>query len=513
VVRRTGIGAVMASYNEIDGIPSHANRWLLTDVLRGEWGFDGLLVSDYYAIDQLVDLHHVAADRADAAVLALRAGVDLDLPDGGSFSTLVGAVRSGRVSEAEIDAPLRRFLAFKFRAGLFEQPYADLAAAEAITNNREARALALEAARRSIILLKNDGMLPLSLPGNGERPRIAVIGPNADVARLGGYSGQPPETVSLLQGIRQRVGERAEILHARGVDITVDDDWWGDTVELADPARNRERIREAVELARQADLVVLAIGDTEQTSREGWAPGHLGDRASLALVGEQQALFDALQALGKPIAVVLINGRPLGTVAIAERANALVEAWYVGERGGQALAEVLFGDVNPGGKLPVTVPRHVGQLPLAYDVKPSALRGYLFDTTEPLFPFGFGLSYSRFDIGEPRLVQASVAAGEPVELRVSVRNTGERAGDETVQVYLRDRVSSVTQPVKELKAFQRVTLAPGEERELHFTLPPAAFELWNDRMQRVIEPGEFDIMVGPDSVQLKGTVLRIEGDA
>lgn len=513
VVRRTDIGAVMASYNEIDGVPSHANRWLLTDVLRGEWGFDGVLVSDYYAIDQLVDLHHVAANRADAALLALRAGVDVDLPDGGSYSTLVAAVREGRIEESELDGPLRRFLTLKFRSGLFENPYAGVAGAEALTNNAAARELALEAARRAVVLLRNDGLLPLSLPEAGPGPTIAVIGPNAAVTRLGGYSGQPPETVSLLEGIRARVGDRAGIRHARGVRITADDDWWADEVELADPARNRELIEEAVAVAREADLVILALGDTEQTSREAWADTHLGDRASLQLVGQQQALFDAIHATGKPVAVVLINGRPAATVDIAGKANALIEAWYLGERGGQAMAEVLFGDVNPGGKLPVTVPRHVGQLPLSYDYKPSALRGYLFDTTEPLFPFGHGLSYTTFEIGEPELVRAEVAPGEPVTLRVTVRNTGDRAGDETVQIYVRDRLASVTRPVRALKAFQRVRLAPGEARELRLTLPPEAFELWNTRMERVVEPGEFDILVGPSAADLRAATLTISGGA
>jgi beta-glucosidase len=504
VVKRTGIEAVMASYNEIDGVPSHANKWLLEDVLREEWGFRGAVVSDYSAIDQLMSIHHIAGNLEDAAIRALYAGVDADLPDGLSYATLAKAVREGRVSEAKVNLAVRRMLELKFRAGLFENPYADGEAAAAITNNGEARALALKAAQRSITLLKNGGMLPLKPEGT-----IAVIGPSAAVARLGGYYGQPPHSVSILDGMRSKVGTRAKLVFAQGVKITEDDDWWADKVQIADPAANRKLIAEAVEAARGVDKIVLVIGDTEQSSREGWADNHLGDRPSLDLVGEQQELFDALKALGKPITVVLINGRPASTVKIAEQADALVEGWYLGEQGGNAMADVLFGDVNPGGKLPVTVPRSVGQLPMFYNAKPSARRGYLFDTTAPLFPFGYGLSYTSFDIGAPRLSAAKIGTGGSVTVSVDVRNSGARAGDETVQLYIRDKVSSVTRPVKELKGFQRVTLAAGEKRTVEFTLTPHSLEMWNDRMERVVEPGQFDIMVGGNSVDVKSTLLTV----
>ncbi|KQT31354.1 glycoside hydrolase [Sphingomonas sp. Leaf412] len=504
VVGRTGISAVMASYNEVDGVPSHVNRWLLGDILRGEWGYRGAVVSDYYAIDQLRDIHHVARTLDEAAARAIDAGVDADLPEGTAFATLVKAVREGRVRQESVDRAVRHMLDLKFRAGLFERPYADAAAAQGATNTPAARALARTAAQRSIVLLTNKGMLPLKPEGT-----IAVIGPNAAVARLGGYYGQPPVTVSILDGIRAKVGGRATILHAEGVKITENDDWWEDKVTLADPAANRRRIAQAVEVARKADRIVLALGDTEQTSREGWDAKHLGDRPSLDLVGEQQALFDALNALGKPIAVVLINGRPASTVRIAEQADALVEGWYIGEQGGNAMADVLFGDVNPGGKLPVTIPRNAGQLPLFYNVKPSAGRGYLFDTTAPLFPFGHGLSYTSFDIGAPRLSAASIGAAGSVIVSVDVANTGARAGDEVVQLYLRDDVSSVTRPVKELKGFRRVTLRPGERRTVDFVLGPDALQLWDRDMKRVVEPGTFTVMAGPNSVDLKSATLTV----
>jgi beta-glucosidase len=508
VIARTGVSAVMPSYNEIDGVPSTANVWLLSEVLRGEWGFKGAIVSDYYAIEDLQKLHHVAASPEEAARLALEAGVDIDLPGSGAYATLAQQVRDGRIAVANIDTAVRRLLALKFRAGLFEHPFADAEQALAITNTSDARELARKAAQRSIVLLKNDGLLPLQLTAGGQ-PVIAVIGPNAAVARLGGYAGQPPLTVSILEGIRAKVGARAKIVFAQGVKITENDDWWADDVKLADPVENHRLIEQAVATARGADRIVLAIGDTEQTSREGWAATHLGDRTSLDLVGEQQELFDALRALNKPIVVVLINGRPASTVSIAEKANALLEGWYLGEQGGNAVADVLFGDVNPGGKLPVSIPRSVGQLPSFYNVKPSARRGYLFDSVAPLFPFGFGLSYTSFDIGAPRLVNDHIAVDGSAVVSVVVRNTGERDGDETVQVYVHQKVGSVTRPVKELKAFQRVGLAAGESTTLTFTLTPEQFRMWNISMRRVVEPGEFEVMVGPNSVDLKSALLHI----
>ena len=509
VVRRTGIGAVMPSYNEIDGVPSHANSWLLHKVLRGEWGFRGAIVSDYDAIEQLDVIHHVAVDREEAARRALAAGVDANLPDGVAYQTLVKQVREGKVSEAAVDTAVRHMLDLKFRAGLFEHPYADAASAVRVTNDASARALAREAAQRAIVLLKNDGTLPLKASVSGGQPTIAVIGPNVAVARLGGYYGIPPQTVSILDGIRSKVGAKAKVVFAQGVKITQGDDWWEDEVQLADPAENRRLIAQAVETARSADQIVLAIGDTEQTSREAWAPEHLGDRSSLDLVGEQQDLFDALKVLGKPITVILINGRPASTVRIAEQANALIEGWYLGEQGGNAIADVLFGDANPGGKLPLTIPRSVGQLPMFYNYKPSAHRGYLFDTTAPLFPFGFGLSYTSFELGTPRLSKPVIGVGETVQVMVDVRNTGARAGDEVVQLYLRDNVSSVTRPLKELKGFKRVTLKPGESRTVTFDLTPHSFEMWGSDMKRVVEPGDFTVMTGPDSMNVKSATVRV----
>jgi beta-glucosidase len=509
-VKRTQVRAVMASYNEIDGIPSHANGWLLNDVLRGEWGYKGTVVSDYTAIEQLTDLHHIAPTHAAAAILALRAGVDMDLPDGVAYRTLLDSVRAGRIAEREIDIAVRRTLELKFLSGLFEDPFANVRYAERITDNAEARALALHAARRSIVLLKNDGVLPLDA---SRINTLAVIGPNAATVRLGGYSGVPRRAVSVLQGMQAKLGNRVKIVHAEGARITESDDWWADEVKLADPGENGQRIAAAVELASIADTVVLVLGDTEQTSREAWDYEHMGDRSSLELVGDQNVLAEAILGLGKPTIVVLLNGRPLSVNTIAERANALVEGWYLGQEGGTAVADVLAGDVNPGGKLPVTIARSVGQLPMFYNRKPSARRGYLFDTVEPLFPFGFGLSYTTFQIGAPQLSAQTIGLNDAVDVSVEVRNTGKRVGDEVVQLYVRDKVSSVTRPIIELKGFERVTLTPGQAKTVRFTLTSDALSLWDVTMARVVEPGDFEVSVGPNSVNLKSATLNVAAAA
>ncbi|MBU6298664.1 MAG: glycoside hydrolase family 3 C-terminal domain-containing protein [Alphaproteobacteria bacterium] len=505
-VRETNIRNLMASYNEIDGVPSHENYWLLHDVLRGEWGFKGAVNSDYDGIEQLADLHHVAANYADAAIEALHAGVDEDLPDGDAYKTLVAAVHTGKVPVSEIDDSVRRILTMKFEAGLFERPYANADKAEALTDSADADALALKAAQKAVILLKNDGTLPLDA---SKIKTLAVIGPNAAAVHLGGYSNKPRREISILQGIQLLTGDKVKVVYSEGVKITKDDVWAQDEDELADPKKNEERIADAVKVAQDADEIVLVIGGNEMTSREAWANSHLGDRDNLKLVGQQEELADAMFALGKPVIVVLINGRPLAVDEISQKANALIEGWYLGQETGTAMADVLFGNTNPGGKLPITIPRSVGQLPMFYDYKPSARRGYLWGTTEPLYPFGWGLSYTTFDISAPVLSSKTIKIDGSVDVSVNVTNTGTRAGDEVVQLYIHDLVSSTTTPVKELKGFKRVTLNPGETRTVTFTLTPRQLSFWNMQMKRVVEPGDFDIMAGPNSVDLKKAVLTV----
>jgi beta-glucosidase-like glycosyl hydrolase len=497
---------VMPSYNEIDGIPSHANYWLLHDILRGEMGFQGAVDSDYEAIEQLQELHHVEPDLMHAAARALHAGVDFDLPDGRAYAQLPQALAAGLVTQSAIDDAVRRMLRMKFRAGLFENPYADANYAEKITDDSEARALATEAARKTTILLKNDGTLPLHAAAV---KTLAVIGPNAAVVELGGYSNVPGHSVSVLEGIKAKVGNRVHVVTAEGVRITDKGDWYSDEVVLASRDQNLARINEAVAVAQGADQIVLVMGTNGAISREGWASSHLGDRANIGLIAQQEELARALFALGKPVVVVLINGPPLSIPEVAASANALLEAWYPGQEGGTALADILFGDANPGGKLPVTVARSAGQLPMFYNQKPSAHRGYLFESKDPLFPFGFGLSYTTFEIGPPRLSTTRTRADEPIKVSVDVRNSGKVVGDEVVQLYLHETVSSVTRPVKELKGFRRITLAPGQSTTVQFTLDRDAFSLWDENMKHVVEPGVFEIMVGADSADLKTVTLEV----
>jgi len=506
VVRRTKIAAVMPSYNEIDGLPSHANRWLIHDVLRGEWKFPGAVVSDYNAVEELQKLHHVVPDYAGAAQRALHAGVDCELPDGTAYRELPRLARAGLVSVADIDAACARMLTLKFRAGLFENPYASATEAARITNNDEARALALKAAQRSICLLKNEGsLLPLKV---GAHARIAVIGPSSDIARLGGYSSDPGHKISLMEALQARLQGQAQLSFSQGVFITQSEDRSADEVLLADPAKNRALIQEAVALARQSDLVLLTLGDTEQTSREGYAVKHLGDRTSLDLVGEQNELFDALHALGKPMVVLAINGRPPSYVNVAAKCRALLECWYPGQEGGTAMVDALFGDINPGAKLVVTVARDVAQVPVFYNAKPPRR-----PDRYALFPFGFGLSYTRFELSAPRLSSARVPNAKPeLTVEVDVRNVGERAGDEVVQLYVHQRQASVARPLKQLRGFARISLAPGEQQTVRLALDARAFALWNAQMQEVVEPGLYELMTGNNSLRgLQTAVLEIVG--
>jgi beta-glucosidase len=507
-IREANAQVVMASYNEIGGVPSTANHWMLTDLLRHQWGFKGVVVSDYEGIEQLETLHHVAGNLTDAAAMALKAGVDDDMPDGEAFSHLPQALAEGKVTNGEIDTAVRRVLRLKFLAGLFEHPYANASYARKITNDAQARALALKAAQESIVLLKNDGTLPL----HARRIKtLAVIGPNAAVARLGGYSNVPGHTVSILQGIRALVGHRVRIVYARGVKLVAHGDQYTDKVVLPTRAQNLKLIRQAVRVARSADEIVLAIGTRGALCREGWSDAHLGDRDHLRLIDQQQRLADAMFALGKPVVVVLINGCPLSVVSIKKKANALIEGWYLGEEGGTAMADVLFGKTDPGGKLTVTIPRSVGYVPYNYDEKPSAHRGYEFAHNTPLFPFGYGLSYTTFDVGPPVLSATSIPTHGTVKVTVRVRNTGKVAGDEVVQLYMHELVTSVTEPTKILRGFKRVSLAPGASTEVHFTLGWRDFAIWNYHLRQVVEPGTVSIMAGPDSVHLKAATLRITG--
>jgi len=498
-VKRAHLMSIMPAYHEIDGVPAHANKWLLQHVLRGEWGFDGVVVSDYYANGELIKRHSVAADDADAARQALETGVDIELPDPAVNKTLVEQVRSGRISQSTVDTAVARILRHKFQLGLFENPFVDAEKAQQLTDTADDRELAAEAARRAIVLLKNEkNTLPLD---RTKLRSIAVIGPNAARAHLGGYTDpNPPRTVSILDGVKAKVGSAIKVNYSEGVKITKEGgNWFGDTATLNDEENDRSLINQAVATAKSSDAVILAIGGNEDTNKEGWAENHLGDRDSVELVGRQNDLVKAVLATGKPTVVFLTNSGPLAINYVAANVPAILEGFYLGQETGTAVADVIFGDYNPGGKLPVSFPRSVGQLPIFYNKKPSARRGYLFATTEPLYPFGFGLSYTTFKYEDMKMTKPRMTPNEEVEVSVQVTNTGKRAGNEVVQMYIRDEVSSVTRPVKELKGFQRVTLAEGESKRVTFRITPDKLEFYDREMKRVVEPGKFLVMVGGSS--------------
>jgi len=510
-VREARVGSVMASYNEIDGVPSHANRWLLDTVLRQEWGFDGYVTTDDNGLQMLVHTHHVAYDMADAARRGLAAGLDFEVADSPIFPNLVKQVKAGTVPMSEVDRAAARVLETKFRLGLFDQPYVDPDYAAKVNNSPEHKQLALEAARRALVMLKNEkSLLPLD---PSKVKTIAVIGPNAADVHIGGYSRDPGSGISVLDGIKAYVGDKAKVIYAQGCRITTAPEgfrgWWANDVQLVDPKKQTDSIKAAADAAREADIAIVIVGENESTNREAWAETHRGDRDSLDLLGAQNDLVQAVVGTGKPVVVLLLNGRPLSVNYIAEHVPAIFEGWYMGEMGGQAFAEALFGEVNPGGKLPITFPHTVGALPDFYNHKPSDNRSYEFSTRQPLFAFGSGLSYTTFKFDNLRVEPEQILIGGTANVTVDVTNTGAREGDEVAELYLHQKVASVTQPVMKLAGFERVTLKPGEKRAVHFTVTPEMLRIWNVDMHRVVEPGVFELMVGPSSNQTKTVKLTV----
>jgi beta-glucosidase len=514
-IQKANAISVMASYNEIDGVPSHASEWLLRDVLRKEWGFKGFVVSDYYAIWELgyrpdTHGHFVARDKKESCALAVRAGVNIEFPEPDCYLHLAELVHKGVLQESQLDELVAPMLFWKFKMGLFDDPYVNPDEAGRIVGNERNRKLALQAARETITLLKNTNHL---VPLNPSKIKsIAVIGPNADRELLGGYSGRPTFYTSLLEGIRSKVGDRVQVPYCEGCKITVGGSWNQDLVTPSHPEEDRKLIQEAVQVAQQADVVVLAIGGNEQTSRKAWSNKHMGDRTSLDLVGRQQELVTAMLSTGKPVIVFLFNGSPLAIQYLNENVPVIFECWYLGQECGHAVADVLFGDFNPGGKLPITIPRSAGHLPVFYNYKPSARRGYLFDDVSPLYPFGFGLGYTTFAFKKVRLARKKIRGDESTRVLVEVTNTGKRAGTEVVQMYIRDCISSVTRPVKELKGFQKVSLRPGESRTVALDITPESLAFYDIKMKFAVEPGDFEIMVGDSSrdTDLQTVILTVE---
>jgi beta-glucosidase len=525
-IERVKPAGIMPAYVELDGIPCHANEWLLKQVLRKEWGYQGVVVSDWWAIDQLHQKYGVEADRKASALASFNAGVTVDLPMGANYALLTDLVKESKIKMSALDSAVRYVLTLKFKLGLFENvDPIKTARARSVVGRPEGRALALKAAEESMVLLKNsNSILPINVgPTNKVSNRvnkvnkIAVIGPCAATNYTGDYSGMPPSNVSLLQGIRNRVKDSAVVVYAKGVDLSLNGDSLSynnfqtiDPLVLPSYEENRKKIDSAVEVAQNADVIVCAVGTNEQFGREAEAPKHYGDISDLDLPSDQDELVKALIATGKPVIVYLVHGRPYSVNYIAEHANAVLDGWFMGEEAGNAAAAILFGDVNPSGKLTISIPRSVGQLPIYYNHKPGAqFLPYVTESNKPLYPFGYGLSYTSFIYSAPRLSASTMRAVDSVTLSVDISNTGNRAGDEIVQLYVHQRVSSVVRPVKELKGFTRVHLAAGETRTVNFRVSGEQLAFWTKSMRYVVEAGSFELLVGPSSTELNPVRLQV----
>lgn len=501
-VKKANVRTVMASYNEIDGVPNHANKWLLNDVLRGEWGFTGYVISDYDAVNRMVTQHHASKDKAEAAMRSINAGMDFECPSDWKnycFANLQELIASGLVKESTLDSSVARVLRNKFILGLFEQPYVrQVTEKENLEMQKKNRELALRAAEQGIILLRNENN---TLPFNESRiRRLAVIGPNADEVHYGNYSNDISPGISILEGLKNYSKDRFEVIYSEGFKIYENDS----SIPPSEKTRQEEdrRIENAVRLARTSDAVILVMGGNELTCREEWN-NHTGDYYDLDLLGRQEDLAKAIFALGKQTAVVLINGRPHSINFLAENAPALLEGWYMGQQQGTAVANILFGKVNPSGKLAVSFPRHVGQLPVYYNSKPYMHKAdYINGKYSPLYPFGFGLSYTEYTYSNLKISPQKIVAGENVRVKIDVTNSGKMEGDEIVQLYIHDLVSTVTRPVMELKDFERITLDSGETKTVEFIITPDKLQYYGPDMKRVIEPGEFEVLVGRSSIDL-----------
>jgi beta-glucosidase len=503
--------SVMASYNEWDGVPNHVNRKLLTDILRHEWGFRGYVMSDGGGLDVTYRQHLAAADSAESGVLSVQAGVDYDLGSRGCYRALADQCRRGNVDAQWITIAARNVLRVKFLAGLFDDPYIDPDAfTEALESDGD-RDLARKAGHEAMVLLKNENKtLPLD---SLSVKTLAVIGPNAAEIHLGTYSIVPMRGVSVLDGLTAFSKDRFKLVYAKGCHLTLNEKChWrlNEKPILSDRAEDEKLIREAGKIARKSDAVILVLGENEILNREAWNEDHLGDTDDLDLVGRQNALFEAVHATGKPVIVLLINGRPLTVNTIDEKADAIIECWYLGQETGHAVADILFGRVSPSGKLSVTFPRSVGQLPCYYDKKPSDFRHYILADSSPLYPFGYGLSYTTFEYQNLQLSSREIAPDESVDVYIEVKNTGDKTGDEIVQLYIHDRISLPTRPVQELKDFARINLKPGESKLVRFRLTPEALAAPDMNMHRVVQPGEFEIMVGSSSMQLLKETLLVK---
>lgn len=508
-----GVGSVMASFNEVDGVPATGSKWLMTDVLRKQWGFGGFVVTDYTGINEMID--HGMGDQQTVAALALNAGVDMDMVSDAFSGTLKKSVEEGKVSAAAIDAACRRILEAKYKLGLFDDPYkyCDVSRPKKQIFTKEHRAVARKTASESFVLLKNEGVLPLSKKGT-----IAVVGPLADTrSNMPGtwsVAAVLDNAPSLVEGLKEVVGNRAEVVTAKGSNLIGDAEYEKRATMFGrelhrDNRTDRELLDEALKVAAKADVIVAALGESSEMS------GESSSRTNLEMPDVQRALLQELLKTGKPVVLVLFTGRPLVLTWEEEHVPAILNVWFGGSEAAYAIGDVLFGDVNPSGKLTATFPQNVGQIPLFYNHKNTGRplqegrwfekfrSNYLDVSNEPLYPFGYGLSYTTFDYSDIHLSSTEMSADGELTATVTVTNTGSRDGAEVVQLYIRDLVGSVTRPVKELKGFEKIFLKAGESRKVSFSITPELLKFYNYDLQFVCEPGDFDVMIGGNSRDVK----------
>ena len=517
-----GVGSVMASFNEVDGVPATGSKWLMTDVLRKQWGFDGFVVTDYTGINEMID--HGMGDQQTVAALALNAGVDMDMVSDAFSGTLKKSVEEGKVSAAAIDAACRRILEAKYKLGLFDNPYkyCDVNRPKKQIFTKEHRAIARKTASESFVLLKNEGVLPLSKKGT-----IAVVGPLANTrSNMPGtwsVAAVLDNAPSLVEGLREVVGDRAKVVTAKGSNLIGDADYEKRATMFGrelhrDNRTDRELLDEALKVAAGADVIVAALGESSEMS------GESSSRTNLEMPDVQRALLQELLKTGKPVVLVLFTGRPLVLTWEEEHVPAILNVWFGGSEAAYAISDVLFGDVNPSGKLTATFPQNVGQIPLFYNHKNTGRplqegrwfekfrSNYLDVSNEPLYPFGYGLSYTTFAYSDIHLSSTEMSADGELTATVTVTNTGSRDGAEVVQLYIRDLVGSVTRPVKELKGFEKIFLEAGESRKVSFSITPELLKFYNYDLQFVCEPGDFDVMIGGNSRDVKKARFLLKGE-
>ncbi|UVP90561.1 beta-glucosidase BglX [Bacteroides fragilis] len=517
-----GVGSVMASFNEVDGVPATGSKWLMTDVLRKQWGFDGFVVTDYTGINEMID--HGMGDQQTVAALALNAGVDMDMVSDAFSGTLKKSVEEGKVSAAVIDAACRRILEAKYKLGLFDDPYkyCDVNRPKKQIFTKEHRAIARKTASESFVLLKNEGVLPLSKKGT-----IAVVGPLANTrSNMPGtwsVAAVLDNAPSLVEGLREVVGDRAKVVTAKGSNLIGDADYEKRATMFGrelhrDNRTDRELLDEALKVAAGADVIVAALGESSGMS------GESSSRTNLEMPDVQRALLQELLKTGKPVVLVLFTGRPLVLTWEEEHVPAILNVWFGGSEAAYAISDVLFGDVNPSGKLTATFPQNVGQIPLFYNHKNTGRplqegrwfekfrSNYLDVSNEPLYPFGYGLSYTTFAYSDIHLSSTEMSADGELTATVTVTNTGSRDGAEVVQLYIRDLVGSVTRPVKELKGFEKIFLKAGESRKVSFSITPELLKFYNYDLQFVCEPGDFDVMIGGNSRDVKKARFLLKGE-